>query len=606
MNEVKHHGIFKNAAYVMKELFRNYPKNKWMVPLKVLFDIAMPLITTFVLAYTVNLIVGGVDMIHFVAFLSLFFALLCIANSLKKHVDDWVGESNSWLRFINFGQILINKAITTDYCNIEPQDKQRKMQRASGALNSGDSIQRMAGVVPGFLVSFIGLIINSFAIVVLDFRILLVLVFVSASTVFLNRHATHRHQKLRDEDAAISRKGSYLHDISVALENGKDIKTYNMKSWLIGAMNMVSTDRLVYQKKVERIWDLPRFANILFTLIREFVVYFVLVYQVVNNHISIPIFTVYIGLVSVFSGWANSLVDNFSALQRCTLYVDDYRHIVEMPDFFASRDSKDVILGNYFDIEFDNVSFKYNEDDEYILKDLSFKINHGEKIALVGNNGAGKTTIVKLLCGFYRPTSGNIYVGGKKVEDYNAADYYRIIGAVFQDVRPLAFTIAQNVSGKYLDETNMERVRQCLSLSGLSDKVNELEQKELTYYTNRLDKKGTELSGGEIQKLMLARVLYKDAPIIILDEPTASMDSISESRMYENYNEFTRNKTSIFITHRIASTRFCDKIYFLEKGELIEVGSHEELLKIPDGKYANMFKLQSHYYFEDVKVGDEI
>ena len=233
---------------------------------------------------------------------------------------------------------------------------------------------------------------------------------------------------------------------------------------------------------------------------------------------------------------------------------------------------------------------------------MSFKIKAGEKIALVGNNGAGKTTIVKLLCGLYPPVSGQIFVDGKLLwnSSMSVKQYMKTISVLFQDTNPFALSIAMNVASCDEKDMNRERIKESLKKAGLLEKVDTLIHKEDTYITQELDDDGVQLSGGEIQKLLLAKAIYKDGSLLVLDEPTSALDPIAESKIYEEYNRFANNKTAVFISHRLASTKFCDRILFLENGKIIEEGSHKELME-KGGKYREIFDIQSHYYAESTK-----
>ena len=250
-------------------------------------------------------------------------------------------------------------------------------------------------------------------------------------------------------------------------------------------------------------------------------------------------------------------------------------------------------------IEFRNVSFTYEGSEKPVLTNVSFKINADEKIALVGNNGAGKTTIVKLLCGLYPPTSGEILIDGKSINDIGVEKYQDMISVLFQDTSPIALSIAENVCGCEPQDADKKKLEECLKKAGLLEKVNTLAKKEETYITQTLDEKGVVLSGGETQKLLLAKAMYKDGPMLILDEPTSALDPIAESRIYEEYNQLADKKTAVFISHRLASTKFCDRILFLDGGQIVEEGSHDQLMK-NGGKYREIFDIQSHYYKEEV------
>jgi ABC-type multidrug transport system fused ATPase/permease subunit len=242
-------------------------------------------------------------------------------------------------------------------------------------------------------------------------------------------------------------------------------------------------------------------------------------------------------------------------------------------------------------IEFRNVSFSYT-DESKILDELDFTVNAGEKIALVGINGAGKTTAMKLLCGFLSPDEGEVTIYGKDTRHYRREDIYSLFSAVFQDELILPLTLAENITSNFEDA---EGIRAALERAELWEYVGDLPKGIDTYMTKAVSEDGLILSGGQNQKLFLARALYKDAPVLLLDEPTASLDPLAESAVYEQYHELTVGKTSIFISHRLASTRFCDRILLLADGKVAESGSHDELMAL-GGEYAKMYEIQSHYY----------
>lgn len=285
-----------------------------------------------------------------------------------------------------------------------------------------------------------------------------------------------------------------------------------------------------------------------------------------------------------------------------------YRKMIDYPNTFPREEGKSVPKewkeGEPPEIEFRHVSFRYEDCEDDILKDVSFTIKPGERIALVGHNGAGKTTLVKLLCGFYHPSDGEILIGGCPLEELNLDEYYDLLATIFQDVNTLPVSIAGNVSGKTEEETDLARVRSSLERAGLWNDVEALDKKEFTGISQTLDPEGIQLSGGMVQKLMLARCIYKDAPVLVLDEPTAALDPIAESQMYQEYDKITKNKSALFISHRLASTKFCDRVLFMEQGRILEDGTHEELLE-EKGKYAQMFAVQSEYYKEGGREDNE-
>jgi ABC-type multidrug transport system fused ATPase/permease subunit len=241
------------------------------------------------------------------------------------------------------------------------------------------------------------------------------------------------------------------------------------------------------------------------------------------------------------------------------------------------------------------VSFAYPKSEKYIIENVSFKIEKGEKIAIVGNNGAGKTTLIKLLSGLYQPSGGSIKINGRNISEYNRDDYYSIISPVFQDIYLYPVSIAQNIALCKSSSINNNKLSQTVQFAGLQNKIDSLPDGYDTLLMKSVEDNAIELSGGEKQKLALSRALYKDGLLLILDEPTAALDPIAENEIYLHYNEFAKDKTSIFISHRLASTRFCDHIFFLDSGNIIETGSHDELMA-QNGRYAEIFNIQSYYY----------
>lgn len=288
-----------------------------------------------------------------------------------------------------------------------------------------------------------------------------------------------------------------------------------------------------------------------------------------------------------------------SEMMRCNWWISAYRSFLALwsPYGDAGRESgsgsEKIRCG--VSIEFRDVCFRYPDAEEDVIHHLNLKIQAGENIALVGVNGAGKTTLVKLLCGFYHPDSGQILVNGKNIEEYPSASYRELLGAVFQDMMVMAASVAENVACCREEDIDAKRLWQVLRLADIEDKIKSLPRQEKTMVTNFLDEDGVLFSGGEMQRMILARALYKDAPLLLLDEPTSALDPMAETAVYEKYHALSEGKTTVFISHRLASTKFCDRILFFEGGEIREDGTHEELME-RKGSYAEMFSIQSQYY----------
>jgi ATP-binding cassette subfamily B protein len=283
------------------------------------------------------------------------------------------------------------------------------------------------------------------------------------------------------------------------------------------------------------------------------------------------------------------------------LDISVLREALDYPEPFIFEEGETLIpsLTKPYEIKLENVSFRYQGAEKDTLKNINLLIKPGEKLAIIGLNGAGKTTLVKLICGFYEPSEGEIFLNGENIKKYNRRDYYQHFSAVFQDFPILPESIAINIAQTDMD-IELDKVAVCAGMAGLTEKINRLPKQYETPLRREIYEDGIELSGGEEQRLMLARALYKDAPIMVLDEPTAALDPIAESDMYNRYSDLTGGRTSIYISHRLASTRFCDRIILIEDGSIIEEGNHDALIK-KGGQYANLFEIQSRYYKDNVR-----
>lgn len=283
--------------------------------------------------------------------------------------------------------------------------------------------------------------------------------------------------------------------------------------------------------------------------------------------------------------------------------INDYRNFVAWEEHKETASANEGHITNInldqFEFKFENVSFKYPGHENYVLKNVNLTINDGTKLAVVGVNGAGKTTFIKLIMKLYEPNEGRILLNGVDIKEYNREEYFKLFSPVFQNVECFAMPIYQNISFAEEENTDMDKVNAVLEQSGLKAKIDSYEKGIHTNLLKIFDKEGIDLSGGEKQRLAMARALYKGGKVVILDEPTAALDALAEDKMYREFEKMIQGKTAVFISHRLGSTRFCDKIAMFENGTVVEEGTHDELMA-KNGKYAYMFQIQSQYY-EDKK-----
>ncbi len=343
-------------------------------------------------------------------------------------------------------------------------------------------------------------------------------------------------------------------------------------------------------------YRLNSYINAICTILREGIIYIYLVFEVLHSKISIGDFSMYVALFFNFSNILSEITVNLADIKGENLIINNFRKFIEYDeDTESSNTCRWNQKGEACEIRLENVFFHYVDTERDIIRDLNLVIHPGEKIAVVGENGAGKSTLVKLICNLYEPASGEIYVEGKNIKDFSKKEYFKKISVVFQDANILEFSFAENIamcSRKFIDE---KRLNEAIEKSDLEGKLNKLSKKENTFIGKNIEEDGVLLSGGESQKLMLARAYYKDSRIVILDEPTAALDPIAEKNIYEKYDELVENRTAIFISHRLASTKFCDRIIVLGEGKIVEEGTHEQLME-KNGKYAQMFRIQAQYY----------
>lgn len=376
----------------------------------------------------------------------------------------------------------------------------------------------------------------------------------------------------------------------------KDVRIYSLADWLRQMQSDLMGEMHGWDKKQSTRLFLTKLVDLAVILVRDGGAYALLIYLFAQGEMTVDQFVLYFAAISSFATWVGAFIDSLSKLHADSLSVDNLRAFLDYADSDGTGEAHaEEHADRAAEIVFNHVSFRHDGAEKDTIHDLSLTLHAGERLAVVGLNGAGKTTLVKLMCGLYRPTEGEILFNGVPVSQFERRDYYALFSTVFQTVHTMLFTIAEHVSGCPLEATDMARVEACLKRAGLGEKVASLSKGALTPLDKQVEEGAAELSGGEMQKLMLARALYRDAPVLILDEPTSALDPIAESRIYAEYGAMTRGKSSLFISHRLASTAFCDRVIYLEDGRIAEEGTHETLLK-KGGKYKELFDIQSCWY----------
>lgn len=526
-------------------------------------------------------------------------------------------------RFLFRGQLgpeFFEACLTADFQELESTKGQQKLEGARGNVYYGNEsgIEAYLRAFEKAAIALISLIIYSVIIGRMNFWLLLLLFAAAGGIMAVNVYADRRGARYEERYIKASQGYEYLKREILVPANGKDIRLYRMWEWFRDEFRKMMEELTHWSGKQRNCSINASFFGRFLAGGRDLLIYGYLISQMARGKMNLSAFLLYVGIVGSFSGWMSSLTGAFTEIMRNNRYMNRYREFLEMAGKRPGHDGRmaDIPVehpGKAHEIRLEHVSFRYEgntecpeggDSREDAVHDLTLTIRPGEKIALVGMNGAGKSTLIKLICGLYRPISGKLYLDGQDVSLFSPEEYRKEFAVVFQEVFAFSFPLADNVSCRLKADTDSGRLEQSLKDAGLWDRVQELPGKGESYLNKDLDAAGVNLSGGELQRLMLARALYKGAPVVILDEPTAALDPIAESRMYDQYHEMTKDKTSIFISHRLSSTKFCDRILYMEKGRITEEGDHRQLME-KQGAYAAMFHTQAQYY-EKEKSSDSL
>ena len=493
---------------------------------------------------------------------------------------------------------LFAKTLECDYEHVESAEWQKRYQEAREmSVNWGEwsgTTLMSQGAVKTFAAVFSFFLYGS---ILAELNPWLLLLLVGLSMVhFLALRRAQKHEVDRIlERSGIQHGRWYFRTKASDVNLGKDLRLYEMAGWIRGYFHHYRDAHFRLRQDVQNHFYQAALVKAATLFLRDGVAYLYFLWMACGGRITAGDFVLACSAVASFSALVTQVSDSvgqmFQALpplKRMRAYLDAADE--PEPDPAAALPAKGTPISE----EFRDVTFSYDQKAP-VLDHFSLKIRPGEKLALVGVNGAGKTTIIKLLCGFYHPTGGEILVNGTDVRNYKKEDLWQLIAPVFQEATILPFTIAENVSLQPEQATDHSKVRECLETVGLWEKVQSLPSGMDTGMMRLEEDEGIMLSGGQKQKLLMARALYKDAPLLFFDEPTAALDPIAESETYEQFHQLSGDKTAVYISHRLASTRFCSRVVLLENGQVRASGTHEELLRSCPA-YAEMFRVQSRYY----------
>lgn len=587
-----------NMVYILKQIKEYDIKVLLFMLLESFFGVLVAFCSIIFPAFIIRMIEKKYSMEEYlinIGGLLVFYAIFYYAN-------DYVKNRNAW-QYVEFRagflmKKLMNTAINLPYDEYCDSKNQERFTTAQDCINSNTqgiekiiinfvAISTAIGSMLIYLVSF-GIINPAFVLLILFASILQFLIYGKANYLAYEYIFPKSQQEINM---------NYLNRQAVDTGAAKDVRLFQMQDWLI---SLYEKSNYIFSQIVKKERKNFLFADILGLIVEIFIsmgCYGYLLY-LLKQGMKIATFVMIAGIIQVMFGYAKSIPEFIAEMNR---YLSEFSECRRFLEKNVKKDKKNIFLENEknFYIEFCHVTFCYVGSKQKILDDVSFKINPKSKIALVGENGAGKSTIIYLICGFYKPTSGDIYINGINTKEMDREDFKKIICTVFQDSNLLNFSIAENIACETSEKIEYEKLLDSMKKTSFYDRIEKLEQKENTYIGTTINENGINLSGGELQKLFITRALYANRGILLLDEPTAALDAITENEIYQDYNRLCKDKTTIFISHRLASTRFCDEIWLLKGGKIIEKGTHDELIR-NNGEYAKLYLTQSKYYMNEI------
>lgn len=596
----------QNAWYMIKLAWTTGEKKVIVLSLLSAFTaVALNLINLYVAPTILSVVERKASVTELILTVVVFVVALMFVSAASSYVNinTLYGRISVRCEII---ALLNKKAATTSYPNIYDEKFKELKIKAQESINSNAAAtEAIWTTLTDLTTNIVGF---AFYVVLMSSIQPLLLVTILATTVisyFVSNHLNEWGYRHRNEESEHSKQLYYLDRCSSELTLAKDIRIFGLRSWIDELYAKSMAAYTAFHSKAQSVYLWASVVDLLLTFFRNAFCYAYLIGLVIENGLSVSEFLLYFSAVGGFTVWVSGILGGFNKLHTQSLDISSVRECIEYPEPFKFEDGEhiDIEADRLYEIKLDHVSYRYPGADKDTLTNINLTLHPGEKLAVVGLNGAGKTTLIKLICGFLDPTEGRVLLDGKDIRDYNRRDYYKMFSAVFQDFSLLAGTIATNVAQDSV-EIDMGRVMDCVEKAGLRKKIETLKGGYETYLNREVFENAILLSGGETQRLMLARALYKNAPFVVLDEPTAALDPIAESEMYQKYNKMTSGKSSIYISHRLASTRFCDRIILIADGGISEEGTHEELLKA-GGKYADLFEVQRKYYKKGESENEE-
>lgn len=600
MQKLKYHiSTISKGLSIMIEMEKGY------VITNILCSIISPLtpyVNIFMSAKIVDELLGNKNINTLMIYVSLVLILnisLSLLNSGLNHLLNYHLTNLYKSENMHFAR----KNMNIDYECMEDSETTYLRERILQESRQGFNAYYLNTSISGLVASIVQIVMSS----VLTYKLFMhngiflgakiIMIFSIMIVVYLNFYVTKNKNKINmsmgEQSVPLNvRIGFYMNFLS-NYNAGKDVRLYAMEGNVSDDMTKLRVNSTkIFGSHIKQLLKYNIVYNVLNNIL-NIGIYIFMVLACVSGGISIGSIAKYVSCVTLFIQGLNNFILNTQTLCNNNKYLERYIGYFNTPSKLKSG-NKTLEKVDKYELEFKNVSFKYPKVGKYILKNISLKLKEGNKIAVVGMSGSGKTTMIKLLCRLYDPTEGEITLNGINIKEYDYKEYLKAFGIVFQDFKLFSFSIGQNISIN--ENFDKDKITDILEKVGFKDRLKKMKHGVDTGVYKDFEDEGVEISGGEAQKIALARSIYKDAKFIILDEPTAALDPIAESEIYSKFNEIVEDKTTVYISHRLASCKFCDDILVFEDGEIIERGSHNELVGNLGSKYYELWNAQAKYY----------
>lgn len=591
----------KYSKILLKELYVFKPTVFIAILLATLISAALPLLQLLLSAFVIQWLMEGVAIREYLLRLLVFIVLIGIAQMGNYYFMLYQEENMNHLRDFMRNKIE-TKYLKMDYPLIIGKEAQERYNNASELTDNNTTLfGRLVTEIIELMSSFLGVVLYINILSQLESLFLVLVGVFLLIVVFFNVWQVKMDRKLFQAKAANSQKLRYLRKVYGESRITKDVRIFQMKDWFkqVEDKTIAEYQRII-KPKVRLTWTESTLVNVGIIGLSA-LSYIRSVQLIAAGAIPVSSFVIFAGSVTILAQTIMALVNAIGKMNTSLNETKKYDDFMSQGQVFNHEEGRSLPK-EPLSIELKNVSYTYPNNDTPTINNVSLTIKPYENLAIVGENGAGKSTLTNLIAGLLKPDSGEIYINGVAQSEFNISDYYALFAPVFQEKFLLTYSIKETViQGLPFDELKYNRV---LKQSGLTDIISKFKSRDETKIVRAVYPDGVNLSGGQLQKLKLAQALYKDAPVLLLDEPTAALDPIAEHQIYQDYFQFSKDKLSVFISHRLSSTRFCDRIIYIKDGDITEVGTHEELMA-KQKDYFKLYEAQAYYYKHDKEEKEE-